>query len=71
MPLYLGGAGVPLRVGTDAAARRRIGVLVDAGSDGRRSVDVAQNARVVPFLGFVVEVRRRGERQQHERGNRA
>ena len=69
VPPALGAAGTPLRTRTGAADGRRIGVLVDARSDGRRTLDVAQDARVVPCLGPVVEMRRRRESQQRERKN--
>ena len=71
MPLDLRTVGTSLRLRMGAAAVGRIGVLVDAGSDGRRTVDVAQNARVVTSFRRVVEMRRGRKRQQRERGNRA
>ena len=62
---------MPERLRMGVAGGRRVGALVDARSAGRRTLDVAQDAGIVPRLGLVVEMRRRRERQQRERGNRA
>ncbi len=61
-------AGASLHLRMRAAAGRRIGVLVDAGSDERRTVDVAKNASVVTLVRRVVEMRRGRQSQQRERG---
>ena len=61
-------AGTSLHLHMGAAAVRRIGVTVDAGSGEWRTVDVAQNTSVVTFVRRVVEMRRGRKRQQRERG---
>lgn len=62
---------MPLRLRMGIAGGGRIGVLLNAGRDGRRALDVTQDARVAPRLGLVVEMRRRREGQQGERDNGA
>ena len=71
VPLDLRIAGMPRRRRPTGAGAGGLGVLVDARSDGRRALDVAQDARVVPRLGLVVEMRCRRESQQRERSHRS
>ena len=71
VPLDLRVAGMPQRIRLGVAGGGRIGVLEDTGRDRRRTLHVAQHARVVPRLGLIVEMRRRRESQQRKRDNRA